>query len=364
MIRVTDLNKTYDAGHRYANHVLRNVSFTLPDTGFVCIVGASGCGKTSLLNAVGGLDSFDSGTIATGSVSASRYGSRELERERNNNFGYIFQNYYLLTDHSVAYNIYLGLHALALTHKEKLARVRESLKAVGMERFARRIVSDLSGGQQQRVAIARALARRPRVIFADEPTGNLDEKNTINICTLLRRISKTSLVVMVTHEENIARFFADRIITVNEGRITGDSDSWERGTLSAAGSELYAGDYAAETVETEQVKLRVLHEKDAAPVELTVAVLKDRIILKLDNGRNVSCTTSGEEPVIVEGKRPELVLESVDNEPAMDAQFAAQQSNPPARAGSGLSWRMMAAEARRLLTGKGRRSCLIYGCRG
>ena len=355
MIRVTELNKTYDAGHRHANHVLHDVSFTLPDTGFVCLVGASGCGKTSLLNAVGGLDRFDSGTIATASMSASRYGSRQMENERNNSFGSIFQNYYLLTDHSVAYNIYLGLHSLGLTHKEKLARIREALKAVGMERFARRIVSDLSGGQQQRVAIARALARRPRVIFADEPTGNLDEKNTINICTLLRRISKTSLVVMVTHEENIARFFADRIITINEGRIISDSESWERGSLSAAGSELYAGDHEEEIVQSEQVKLRVLHEKDAAPVNLTLAVLKDTIIIKLDDGRTVSCTTSGEEPVIVEGKRPELHLEAMDNEPMAHAQFDTHEPNPPARAGSGLSWRMMATEAGRLLKGKGKR---------
>ena len=355
MIRVSELNKTYDAGHRHANHVLHDVSFTLPDTGFVCLVGASGCGKTSLLNAVGGLDRFDSGTIATASMSASRCGSSEMERERNNSFGYIFQNYYLLTDHSVAYNIYLGLHSLALTHKEKLARIREALGAVGMERYARRIVSDLSGGQQQRVAIARALARRPRVIFADEPTGNLDEKNTINICTLLRRISKTSLVVMVTHEENIARFFADRIITIHAGRIVDDSDSWERGSLSAAGSELYAGDYEEEVTQSEQMTLRVLHEKDAAPVELTLAVLKDKIIIKLDDGRTVSCSTSGEEPVIVEGKRPELVLKSVDNEPAVDAAFDTHEPNPPARAGSGLGWRMMETEARRLLKGKGKR---------
>ena len=355
MIRITELNKTYDAGHRHANHVLRDVSFDLPDTGFVCIVGASGCGKTSLLNAVGGLDSFDSGTIETGSVSVSRYGSRELERERNNSFGYIFQNYYLLTDHSVAYNVYLGLHSLALTHKEKLQRVREALKAVNMDRFARRIVSDLSGGQQQRVAIARALARRPRVIFADEPTGNLDEENTQNICTLLRRISKTSLVVMVTHEENIAHFFADRIITLNRGEIVSDSVSWQRGSLSAAGSELYAGDLEEQTVETEQVKLRVLHEKDAQPVELTVALLRDRIILKLDDGRTISCSTSGEDPVILEGKRPELLLESVDNDPLAEETYAVSVPNVPARAGSGLTWSMMIEEAGRLLRGKGLR---------
>ena len=354
MIRVTGLNKTYDAGHRHANHVLRDVSFSLPDTGFVCIVGASGCGKTSLLNAVGGLDRFDNGTIATDSVSVSRYGTHSMERERNNSFGYIFQNYYLLTDHSVAYNVYLGLHSLGLTHKEKLQRVREALEAVNMERFARRTVSDLSGGQQQRVAIARALARRPRVIFADEPTGNLDEKNTLNICTLLRRISKTSLVIMVTHEENIARFFADRIITINAGQIESDSTSWERGSLAAAGGELYAGDLEEETVQSEKVTLHVLHEKDSIPAELTVAVLKDRIIIKLDDGRTISCSTSKEDPVILEGKRPELVLESLDNTPD-EQNLTDKRPVKSVRAGKGLTPGMLLDEAVRLLKGKGLR---------
>lgn len=103
-----------------------------------------------------------------------------------------------------------------------------------MDRFARRRVSDLSGGQQQRVAIARALARRPRVIFADEPTGNLDQANTINICNLLRDISRHSLVVMVTHEEQIARFYADRIITLKDGEISSDSSEWVREEMLSA----------------------------------------------------------------------------------------------------------------------------------
>lgn len=146
MIKITNLNKTYDKGNRNSNHVLKDVSLTLPDTGFVCILGASGCGKTTLLNSIGGLDSFDNGTIETENVTAKGYGSRAMEAERNRNFGYIFQNYYLLSEHSVGYNVYIGLHSLPISHKEKLIRVREALKAVDMERFARRTVSDLSGG--------------------------------------------------------------------------------------------------------------------------------------------------------------------------------------------------------------------------
>ena len=140
MIEIKHLNKTYDRGRRTANRVLKDVSFTLPDTGFVCILGPSGCGKTSLLNAIGGLDTFDNGTLATETVKAHRYGTAAYNAERNRNFGYIFQNYYLLDNHTVAYNVYLGLHSLELSHKEKLRRVRQALEAVGMERFVRRKV--------------------------------------------------------------------------------------------------------------------------------------------------------------------------------------------------------------------------------
>ena len=353
MIEIRNLNKTYDKRTRNANHVLHDISLTLPDTGFVCIVGTSGCGKTSLLNAIGGLDNFDNGQISTGRTTISRSGSLAYEQERNNNFSYIFQNYYLLDQHSVAYNIYLGLHSLNLSHKEKLARVRESLEAVNMSRFSRRIVSELSGGQQQRVAIARALARRPKVIFADEPTGNLDEENTINICTILRRISKTSLVVMVTHEQHIAEFFADRIITLNEGRIIADKTDWERDNLSAnMSSTLYTEDYASEEIVTDGINLRVLTQENALPVNLTIAVLKDKIIIKTADNRTVSYSKPEETPVIVEGARPVVTLESMDNTPEADSRLSEIPNNPPAKAGKGLTFPMMLQEARSLVSGK------------
>ena len=282
MIRVANLNKTYDRRRRNENHVLKDVSFDLPDTGFVCILGPSGCGKTSLLNALGGLDRFDNGTITAGEVSVNRYGKRAYEAERNRNFGYIFQNYYLLPEHSVAYNIYLGLHSLKLTHAEKLTRIRQALEAVDMSRYIRRKVGELSGGQQQRVAIARALARRPRVIFADEPTGNLDEANTMNICTLLRQISRQSLVIMVTHEERIASFFADRIIRLDGGRVSSDQEVWDRdGMALRSDKEIYAGDHLESRLKNDGVSLHFVQEEGAAPLELTVVALKDRVVIKL-----------------------------------------------------------------------------------
>ena len=345
MIRVNELNKSYGS----KNRVLRDVSFELPDTGFICIVGPSGCGKTTLLNAMGGLDTYDDGNISTDKVKHFRCGGIRSEGYRNQNYGYIFQNYYLLPDHSAAYNVYLGLHALALSHKEKLKRVKEALAAVDMGRFARRLVGELSGGQQQRVAIARALARRPRVIFADEPTGNLDQANTVNICTLLRKISRESLVIMVTHEESIARFFADRILSIENGRLKNDETDWPRDGLSVDGNTFYAADYSESVHEEEGVSLRLLRQEGAPEVKLTVLALKDRIVIKLDDGRNITCSKTGEIPVIEEGSRPVLRLETMEH--GEDEQW--KNPNRRGRAGRGLHLGMLAKEAGRLVKGKG-----------
>ena len=354
MIKVTNLNKTYDRRSSNANHVLKDVSFTLPDTGFVCILGQSGCGKTSLLNAVGGLDHFDSGSIQTGKTTVTRSGTALYEAERNRSFGYIFQNYYLLQSHSVGYNVYLGLHSLKLSHREKLKRVRSALAAVDMERYIRRQVSELSGGQQQRVAIARALARRPRVIFADEPTGNLDEANTMNICTLLRKISKNSLVVMVTHEQRIANFFADRIITLEDGAVCSDSADWARTGIELAGGDtLYAGDYRERKLSSEGISLRLLTAEGAAPVNLSVVALKDRIVIKLDDSRAVTCGSGTEPPVLVEGKTPTVTLQSVEEQeviPLFDG-----SEDLCGKAGRGIPFKMLLRESGTLLWGKGLR---------
>lgn len=350
MIRIEKLSKSYGR-RRNANQVLRNIDLTLPDTGFVCILGPSGCGKTSLLNAVGGLDAFDHGIISTENVSTDRYGKALFEAERNRSFGYIFQNYYLLSDHSVGYNVYLGLHSLELSHDEKLQRVEEALRAVEMERYFCRNVAELSGGQQQRVAIARALARRPRVIFADEPTGNLDEANTMNICSLLRKISKTSLVVMVTHEERIARFFADRIISLEDGVISADSDSFQRGSLTDSGT-LYTGDYAETILESSGIRVRFYQQEGSGDVDISILALQDRIVIKLSDGRTVSCGQPKEQPVVVSGQRPHITLEELEQE-HLDWQA---DEEIPAKAGKGLRFRDMFRQAWQMTRQKGMRN--------
>lgn len=352
MIEVKDLKKTYDRRTRAANTVLHGVSLSLPDRGFVCILGPSGCGKTSFLNAVGGLDSFDGGSLTVDGLTVTKYGTRAFELVRDRSFGYIFQNYYLLPEHSVAYNVYLGLHGVDLPHAEKIKRVKLALKSVGMERYIRRRVDELSGGQQQRVAIARAIVKKPRVIFADEPTGNLDEESTRAVCTLLRRASKESLVVMVTHEEDIARFFADRIIRLSDGRVVSDSESWERADMAASSqNRVYAGELEESSVAEGSLSLRILSEKGAEPVELTVAVLRNRVLLKISDRRAVTLGKPEDAPVIVEGKRPVIDIDAIDSGAKTEGGLFGVENAPSAAPGSGLTARMMFREAWSLRNG-------------
>ena len=348
MIKIEELKKTYDRNTKRANTVLRRVSLTLPDKGFVCILGESGCGKTSLLNAIGGLDSFDSGRITTENTEISRSGSRAMERERNASFGYIFQNYYLLGSHSVAYNVFLGLHTLPISKKEKMDRIKYALERVDMLRFKRRRVDQLSGGQQQRVAIARAIARSPKVIFADEPTGNLDEANTISICSLLKEISKESLVVMVTHEERIARFFADRIITLKDGEVASDVSDWEREEMDAGAKDtLYAAEYNEAKIEGESISLRLLSSDKAEGIEMTVVAEKDRIIIKVNDPRVVICSDTNASPYLEEGKRP-----VIDQESLKENTYHGYSNTTPSKKKrkSGLGISMLWREARALVT--------------
>ena len=346
MIEINKLNKTYSKHTKFENKVLHDITLSLPDKGFICILGPSGCGKTSLLNAVGGLDYFDSGKVTFENINLGKTDSRNYNTERNKNFGYIFQNYYLLPEHSVGYNIYLGLHSLKISHKEKLERVFEALKAVDMEKYVKRKVCNLSGGQQQRVAIARAIARRPRVIFADEPTGNLDELNTINICTILRKISKTSLVVMVTHEERIAEFFADRIIKLSDGRITSDTLITDRKNLSiSADKEIYKEEFSTESFENNSIKLNILSEDSSIKNEITLVILKDKVLIKVPEGLNIDVSKESELPLLKEGKKPIFTLDKIDNEASLISDKKENDKNIKTKAGIGFKFKDMLKEA-------------------
>lgn len=226
MITVRGLHKYFFRHKKNEIHVLNDMSISFPDRGLVVLLGASGSGKTTLLNVIGGLDSVQQGTIQFDEQVIEGYKSAVWDKIRNESIGYIFQNYNLLPHLSVYDNVALVLKMAGITSPEDIeARVNYILKAVNMYPFRKKKSTQLSGGQQQRVAIARALVKNPRVIIADEPTGNLDSKNTLEIMNIIKEISKEKLVVLVTHERDLAQIYGDRIIEIKDGQVINDYEN-------------------------------------------------------------------------------------------------------------------------------------------
>ncbi|MBR4090940.1 MAG: ABC transporter ATP-binding protein/permease [Mogibacterium sp.] len=232
MIKIDNVNKYYNKGKSNQIHVIDNTSITLPDKGIFCILGPSGCGKTTLLNAIGGLDSIDSGTITIDGENITRSSSGTIDSIRNANIGYIFQNFNLIDDRTVFENVALALRMIGIRDAATVtARVRYCLEKVGIDQYRNKRAGLLSGGQRQRVAIARAIVKNPGIIIADEPTGNLDSANTLEIMNIIKAISKDKLVVLVTHERNIAEFYSDYIAEMKDGKIVSIYDNSSSGSL-------------------------------------------------------------------------------------------------------------------------------------
>lgn len=223
MIKLENIEKYYFYKKSNQIHVMNNITLEFPDTGLISILGPSGCGKTTLINVIGGLDSFKTGTITFNDTVLKHYNPRIVDDLRNTNIGYIFQNYLLFEELTVYDNIKMMLNMVGVYDKDEVdERIRYVLRAVGMERYQKRRAMALSGGQQQRVAIARALAKNPKIIIADEPTGNLDSVNTIEVMNIIKKISSKCLVILVTHETSIVDFYADRVIELKDGKVMDD----------------------------------------------------------------------------------------------------------------------------------------------
>ena len=220
MITLDRVNKYYNKGKANQIHVIDNTSMTLPDRGIVCLLGPSGCGKTTLLNAIGGLDSVNSGKIKIDNQLITRFSTGRIDTIRNARIGYIFQNFNLLDDRTVFENVAIALRMIGIKDNKVINnRVRYCLEKVGIDQYRNRLTSALSGGQRQRVAIARAIVKNPRIIIADEPTGNLDSANTLEIMNIIKTISKDRLVILVTHERHIAEFYSDHVAEMKDGKI-------------------------------------------------------------------------------------------------------------------------------------------------
>ena len=226
MIKIENLNKYYNRHKKNEIHVINNTTITLPDTGMVALLGPSGCGKTTLLNAIGGLDKVNKGNIYINDKKLTTKLTYKKDKLRNLTIGYIFQDYKLIDNMNVYDNVAIALKMIGIKDKKEIKkRVDYILERVGIYRYRHRPCGMLSGGERQRVGIARALVKNPDIILADEPTGNLDSKNTIEVMNIIKSISKDKLVILVTHEVELAKFYATRIIEVLDGRVIKDYEN-------------------------------------------------------------------------------------------------------------------------------------------
>ena len=285
MIKLSRLDKTFNKNKPSEIHVLNEISLSFEEKGLVVLLGPSGSGKTTLLNVIGGLDKADSGSLSYDDQTLHKYQSKALDEIRNLKIGTIFQNYYLLPHETVYENIALTLKMIGLTDKTLLdERITALLKAVKMDHYKHRKASQLSGGQQQRVAIARALAKDPDIIIADEPTGNLDSRNTLSIMQMIRNIANHKLVIMVTHEEHLADQFGDRVIKMKDGRIIEDVKNTPVDVFNLTlDDEIYLKDLKAAQTFTEPKTRYQLYFDDSLkePLELSVVVKNNTVYIKV-----------------------------------------------------------------------------------
>lgn len=226
MLELKGICKRY-VTQSFTQVALDNVSLSFRDNEFVAILGPSGSGKTTMLNVIGGLDHFDSGDLLIDGISTKDFRDRDWDAYRNNRIGFVFQSYNLIPHQTILENVELALTLTGVGHAERRQRAREALEAVGLGEHVNKRPSQLSGGQMQRVAIARALINDPEIVLADEPTGALDSTTSVQVMDLLKDVARDRLVIMVTHNPDLAYQYATRIVNLADGKITDDSDPFD-----------------------------------------------------------------------------------------------------------------------------------------
>ncbi|MBR3320246.1 ABC transporter ATP-binding protein/permease [Candidatus Saccharibacteria bacterium] len=245
MLELRNITKVYKTGD-FKQRALNHVSLTFRDSEFASILGPSGSGKTTLLNIIGGLDKYTTGDLIIDGVSTKDFKDRDWDSYRNHRIGFVFQSYNPISHQSVLNNVRLALTLSGISKRESTIRARAALKAVGLGDHMMKRPAELSGGQMQRVAIARALVNDPDILLADEPTGALDSETSEQIMKILKKIAKTRLVIMVTHNPDLARNYSTRIIRLKDGEVTSDS-------------HVHNGKIVRETVEETKKKSKKTH---------------------------------------------------------------------------------------------------------
>ena len=249
MLKLVDITKEYKTEEESV-FALRGVSVEFRKSEFVSILGPSGCGKTTLLNIVGGLDRYTSGDIQVDGVSTTRYRDEDWDTYRNRRIGFVFQSYNLIPHMNVLKNVQLSLTLAGISKEEGRERAMEALRKVGLEKQAKKKPNQMSGGQMQRVAIARALVNDPDIILADEPTGALDSESGLQVMELLKEVARDRLVVMVTHNGQLAEEYSTRIINLKDGEIVGDTMPYDSEAEAAAEDLARISDAVDETAPT------------------------------------------------------------------------------------------------------------------
>lgn len=314
MLEARNINKYFNRWKVSEIHVINNTSLKLPEKGLVCLLGPSGSGKTTLLNVLGGLDKADSGEIIFQDTVLDYYSSRKWDNIRSRYFGYVFQDYVLLPDLTVYQNLELVLKSFHISKEEIETRIEYALAAVGMARYKKRKVQQLSGGQQQRVAIARALVKSPNVVLADEPTGNLDEKNTTQVMNIIKKISRECLVILVTHEKRLAEFYGDIIYEISDGEIVREITINEERTLQHLDDRnIYLKEFANEEISSEDLNVRYFYKGDKKKLDLNI-IFQDGIFYINSPQENVKIKflDKDSEIKVIDSQKPVLKSENIE----------------------------------------------------
>ena len=245
MLKLTEIVKDYRAGDNIVR-ALDGISVEFRKSEFVSVLGASGCGKTTLLNIIGGLDRYTSGQLNIDGQNTDTFKSVDWDLYRNQRIGFIFQSYNLIPQISILANVELALTLSGVPAKDRKKRAQEALEKVGLGAQIKKKPNQLSGGQMQRVSIARALINNPDIILADEPTGALDSTTSVNVMELLKEIAQDRLVIMVTHNPELAEQYSTRIIRMSDGKITGDTMPYDSNAEDEALAKSFNAEQASE----------------------------------------------------------------------------------------------------------------------
>ena len=289
MIKLEGVNKYFNKGKRNEIHVIKNTTLEFEKTGLVALLGPSGCGKTTLLNVIGGLDKVQGGKVFIDGEQITGRSSSKIDEIRSRNIGYIFQNYNLVDNMTVFENVAMVLRMNDVKSKTEIReKVNYALEMVGMYRYRNRYADMLSGGERQRVGIARAIVKDPAIIIADEPTGNLDSRNTIEVMNIIRSISRKRLVILVTHEEELANFYAGRIIRLRDGEVISDEENEKAEALDyRIDNKIYLKDLARQTDHSDEKDDIMVYSDSDKKVKIDIVVKDGNIYIRSDERRRI-----------------------------------------------------------------------------